>query len=679
MGARAAVKIMSFAVRASLCVTFFAIEAGLTCLAGAAAEPAPASAFFGDQTTEVFRLSPSGKQVAFLQSDGRASCLCVGQPESLGSSTSVLTSTEQGNVFTFLWLSDNEIAYSARVSGKGAVTGFVSLGDQNDERWPSTVTQLTQPDDHASLTGTCFGSHGTLGLVLSMPSSHGEEWSDLYWAAVEDGSRELLYRNTDQLAVCNVSRDGKTIAGVRCNKDGEKELIVVRGGVSKSLLRATSSDSLNIAAISPVGDFIYLLSNTGHNEDFIRLEKIGCASGTRQILAEDPEHRVDLGEVLFDRNTETPIGVRYYRHLAKYQWFDSLMADRYRDLKGLLPEGELKVVEVSSDLSCLLVSSITDSETETEYYYDALHDRVSRLTSKKTILPKSRLGKMTTVSYPARDGEQISGYLTLPTWTPQEMLPTVVFPHGGPNKRNYWGYDPRVQFLANRGYAVFQPNFRGSSGFGKRFQNAGDKQWGRGVMQDDITDGVRWLVSSRISDPAKIAILGGSYGGFAALAGVTFTPELYAVGVSLFGPSNLTEFVTHLPESWQAVEGDIKVKIGDPKKESDRERMSEQSPVHFVDQIRVPLLIYQGALDGVVKRQQADAFVGKCRSLGKTVDYLVSNDEGHGFIDSTNEQAVYAAIERFFEPILGGLMNREPESLVSSRIDSLRRSGAPFK
>lgn len=679
MGARAAVKMISFAVRASLCVSFFVIEAGLTCLAVVADEPAPASAFFGDQTTEVFRLSPSGKLVAFLQSDGRSSRLCVGQPESLGSSTSVLTSTEQGNVFTFLWLSDSGIAYSARVSGKGDVTGFVSLGDQNDEKLPSTVTQLTQPDEHASLSGTCFGSRGTLGLVLSMPSSHGEEWSDLYWVAIGDGGRELLYRNTDQLAVCNVSRDGKTVAGVRCNKNGEKELIVVKGSVSKSLLRTNPSDSLNIAAISPDGEFVYLLSNTGHDADFVRLEKIGSASGTRQLLAEDPEHRVDLGEVLFDRNTETPVGVRYYRHMAEYHWFESLMADCYRDLKGRLPEGELKVVEVSSDLSCLLVSSITDSETETEYYYDAVHGRLSRLTSKKTSLPKSRLGKMTTVSYPARDGEQISGYLTLPTWTPQKMLPTVVFPHGGPNKRNYWGYDPRVQFLASRGYAVFQPNFRGSSGFGKRFQNAGNKQWGRGVMQDDITDGVQWLVSSRISDPAKIAILGGSYGGFAALAGVTFTPELYVAGISLFGPSDLTEFVTHLPESWQAVEGDIKVKIGDPKKQSDRERMSEQSPVHFVDQIRVPLLIYQGALDGVVKRHQADAFVGKCRSLGKTLDYLVSNDEGHGFNDSTNEQAVYTAIERFFEPILGGLMNREPESFVSSRIDSLRRSGTPVR
>jgi dienelactone hydrolase len=679
MGAHTAVKTVGFAVRASLCVSFFAVGAGLSCLASASGDPAPASAFFGDRTTEVFRLSPSGKLVAFLQSDGRSSRLCVGQPESLGSSTSVLTSTEQGNVFTFLWLSDSGIAYSARVSGKGDVTGFVSLGDQNDERLPSTVTQLTQSDEHASLGGTCFGSSGTLGLVLSMPSSHGEEWSDLYWAAIGDGGRELLYRNTDQLAVCNVSCDGKTVAGVRCNKNGEKELIVVRGGVSKSMLRTTPPDSLNIAAISKDGEFVYVLSNTGHDSDLVRLEKIGSCSGTRQLLAEDPERAVDLGEVLFDRNTETPVGVRYYRHLGEYHWFDSLMADRYRDLKGRLPEGELKIVEVSSDLSCLLVSSITDSETETEYYYDAFHGRLSRLTSKKTSLPKSRLGKMTTVSFTARDGEQISGYLTLPTWTPQEMLPTVVFPHGGPNKRNYWGYDPRVQFLANRGYAVFQPNFRGSSGFGKRFQNAGDKQWGRGVMQDDITDGVQWLVSSRISDPAKIAILGGSYGGFAALAGVTFTPELYAAGISLFGPSDLTEFVTHLPESWQAVEGDIKVKIGDPKKDSDRERMSEQSPVNFVDLIRVPLLIYQGALDSVVKRRQADAFVGKCRSLGKPVDYLVSNDEGHGFNDPPNEQAVYVAIERFLVPILGGLMNREPESLVSSRIDSLRRSGTPFR
>jgi dipeptidyl aminopeptidase/acylaminoacyl peptidase len=558
-----------------------------------------------------------------------------------------VTDTGQGNVFGFLWLSDTQIAYSARVLGRGEVTGCVSLGDQSGEELPSRVTQITQAEERASLNGTCLGSSGTPGVVLSMPSSHGNEWTDLYWAALAGGVRELLYQNTDQLAVCSVSRDGKTVAGVRCHKNGEKELMVVKGGVSKSLLRTTPAESLDIAAISPEGEFVYVLSNTGWDTDFIRLERVGSSSGTKQLLAEDPERLVDLGEVLFRRDAETPVGVRYHHQQAEYQWFDNSMADRYQELKKLLPEGELKVVEVSSDLCSLLVSSTTDSESETEYHYNALTGRLSRLTSEKTNLPKSRLGKMTAVSYSARDGTRISGYLTLPAWTPQKMLPTVVFPHGGPNKRNHWGYDPRVQFLANRGYAVFQPNFRGSSGFGKRFQNAGNKQWGRGVMQDDITDGVRWLVSSGVSDPAKIAILGGSYGGFAALAGVTFTPELYAAGVSLFGPSNLAEFVANLPESWQAVEGDIKVKIGDPQKDSDRGRMFEQSPVHFTDQIRVPLLIYQGALDSIVKRRQADAFVVKCRAAGKTVDYLVSGDEGHGFHESANEQAVYTAIERF--------------------------------
>ena len=674
MGARAAVKILSFAVHVSLGVGF-AVKAGQACFASEAADPAPASAFFGDQPTEIFRLSPSGNLVAFLQSDGRSSRLCVAQPESLGSSTNVLTNPEHGNVFTFLWLSNSQIAYSARGSGVGEVTGCVSLGAQNEDRSSSMVTQITQSEDHASLTGTCFGSHGTPGVVLSMPSSQGKEWADLYWAAVDGSRRELLYQNTDQLAVCSISRDGKTVAGVRCHKNGQKELVVVKGGLSKSLLRTAPSDSLNVVAISPKGEFVYLLSNTGDDTDFIGLERVDSSSGTRQRLAEDPERSVDLEEVLFNRAAETPVGVRYYRHRAEYQWFDNSMAGRFRDLKRLLPEGELKVVEVSSDLSCLLVSSTTDSEAETEYYYNLRNGRLSRLTSEKTSLPRSRLGRMTAVSYSARDGARLSGYLTLPTWTPQKMLPTVVFPHGGPNKRNYWGYDPRVQFLANRGYAVFQPNFRGSSGFGKRFQNAGDKQWGRGVMQDDITDGVKWLVSSHISDPAKIAILGGSYGGFAALAGVTFTPELYAAGISLFGPSNLTEFMTNLPESWQAVEGDIKVKIGDPRVNSDLERMFEQSPVHFVDQIRVPLLMYQGALDRVVSKPQADVFVSKCRSAGKAVDYLVSKEEGHGFNNSATEQIVYVAIEQFLVPILGGVMNSELQQIYRSRIELLRASG----
>ena len=198
-------------------------------------------------------------------------------------------------------------------------------------------------------------------------------------------------------------------------------------------------------------------------------------------------------------------------------------------------------------------------------------------------------------------------------------------------------------------------------------------------MQDDITDGVRWLIQNQISDPSKIAIFGGSYGGFAALAGVTFTPELYAAGISLFGASDLIEFVKDIPPDWRSFQGDIDFKIGNPKRPADIEMMFNQSPVNFIDNIKVPLLVYQGALDQIVKRSQADTFVSKCRRSGKSVDYLFSDNEGHGFSDPAVEQAVYLAIEQFLAPILGGIIRSEPHSELLLIIDRFFRNGACFK
>ena len=181
---------------------------------------------------------------------------------------------------------------------------------------------------------------------------------------------------------------------------------------------------------------------------------------------------------------------------------------------------------------------------------------------------------MRPVHYKARDGTDISGYLTAAPGMSKNPLPLIVFPHGGPNKQTFWGYDPRVQFFVSRGYAVFQPNFRGSSGFGKKFQNAGDGQWGRGVMQDDVSDGVKWLVEGGIADPRRVAIVGGSYGGFAALAGLAFTPDLFAAGVCLFGASDLGSFIREVPPKWKPMLGDLAVKIGNPDLPEDARRLA---------------------------------------------------------------------------------------------------------
>ena len=635
--------------------------------------------FFGNETTEVFRLSPNGRSVAFLQVSESGSRLCVGEPENLPSTTNILTESVHGNVFSFLWVDNQTIAFSSRVPGGGTLTGSTSIFSDSAQDHRFEVSVISEANEQACLAGICLGFNGNPSIVLAVPSKHEEGTFDLVLSSTDGKRREIIYENTDRLGVCSVSRDGKTTVGVRCNLDGTSELIVSMEGRGKALLHTSPDESLNIAAVSPDGRFVYTLTNAGNEVDRIRLERLVTDSGSREVLAEDPEKRVDIGEVLFTQGGDTFLGARYFYKRATYEWSSKVTANLYFDVKKLLPDGDIKIVETNLGNNRLLVSCVSDNEPEAEYFYNAETSVLTRLDSKHGSPPKSHLAHMTPVTYRAHDGTELTGYLTLPAKYRKKKAATIVFPHGGPNKRNFWGYDPRVQFLASRGYAVFQPNFRGSSGFGKHFQNAGNKQWGRGVMQDDITDGVRWLIKNKISDPDKIAIFGGSYGGFAALAGVTFTPDLYAAGISLFGASDLIEFVKDIPPDWRSFQGHIDFKIGNHRLPTDVEMMFNQSPVNFVGNIKAPLLVYQGSLDHIVKRSQADAFVSKCRKIGKSVDYLLSQDEGHGFSDPTDEQAVYFAIEQFLAPILGGLTQENSQSKLWYRIEEFRKLGREIK
>ncbi len=258
---------------------------------------------------------------------------------------------------------------------------------------------------------------------------------------------------------------------------------------------------------------------------------------------------------------------------------------------------------------------------------------------------------MKPVSFKSGDGLEINGYLTLPLNVEPKNLPVVVNPHGGPWHRDVWGFDPTAQFLANRGYAVIQINFRGSVGYGRKFWEAGFKQWGR-KMQDDITDGVNWLIKKGIADPKRIAIYGGSYGGYATLAGLTFTPDLYACGVDYVGVSNLLTFMNSIPPYWKPYLDMMYEMVGNP--ENEKELLERASPVFHVDKIKVPLLIAQGAQDPRVNKNESDQMVEALRKRGIEVPYLVKENEGHGFRNEENRFEFYREMEKFLAKCLGG-------------------------
>jgi dienelactone hydrolase len=273
--------------------------------------------------------------------------------------------------------------------------------------------------------------------------------------------------------------------------------------------------------------------------------------------------------------------------------------------------------------------------------------------------------------YKARDGMEIPAYLTLPKGVAPKNLPMIMLPHGGPWARDAWGYDPYTQFLANRGYAVLQPNFRGSAGYGKRFLNAGNKEWGFGAMQHDLTDGVNELVKQGIADPKRIGIFGGSYGGYATLAGVTFTPALYAAAVPYVAPSNLITLIESFPAYWGPY---IKIwhkRVGDPASASDKADLMARSPLFKAEQIKTPMLVVHGANDPRVKKTESDQIVVALRERGLSVEYIVAPDEGHGFRAPENRLALAAAMEKFLAKHLGGRNQQEVSAELSAKLAAL--------
>jgi dipeptidyl aminopeptidase/acylaminoacyl peptidase len=283
------------------------------------------------------------------------------------------------------------------------------------------------------------------------------------------------------------------------------------------------------------------------------------------------------------------------------------------------------------------------------YLYDVKKNKIKKLTDVSPWLKAEEMADMIPIQYKSRDGLTIHGYLTIPKVARAKNLPVVVNPHGGPWVRDHWGFDPEIQFLANRGYAVLQMNYRGSTGYGKKFWEASFKQWGL-KMQDDITDGVKWLIDQGIADPKRVAIYGGSYGGYAALAGLTFTPDVYACGIDYCGISNLLTDIAATPPYWKPLLEMNSEMEGDPEK--DKELLASVSPALHADQIKVPLLIAQGAKDPRVNINESNQMVDALKKRGINVPYIVRDNEGHGFRNEENRMDVYRAMEKFLKGCL---------------------------
>jgi dipeptidyl aminopeptidase/acylaminoacyl peptidase len=402
------------------------------------------------------------------------------------------------------------------------------------------------------------------------------------------------------------------------------------------------------AAVAFSADGRTLFVSGSHDANAQRLLALDLATGTETVIAEDPQY--DLGGVFLHPVRRTVQAVAFHREKLDWQVIDPEIAEDFAALTAL-EKGVFSVISRDLEDRTWVVSTVRDDRPVEYFVYDRPTRCATFLFSQQPKLDNVTLAPMEPISYTARDGLTIHGYLTTPVGIPAQNLPTVLLVHGGPWARDTWGLNPHPQWLANRGYAVLQVNFRGSAGYGKQFLHAGDREWA-GKMHDDLIDGVNWIVGRGIADPKKIAIMGGSYGGYATLVGLTFTPEVFAAGVDIVGPSNLITLIRTIPPYWEPMKALFKKRVGDV--ETEEEFLKSRSPVFFADRIRAPLLVAQGANDPRVKQAESEQIVAAMRQAGLPVEYVLYTDEGHGFARPENRLHFYARAEAFLARHLGG-------------------------
>lgn len=439
-------------------------------------------------------------------------------------------------------------------------------------------------------------------------------------------------------------------AAVATHGDGS-ETLLARKTVNndwKPLLTVDFEDTLideiqnGILIFSHDNDHLYLHSSVG--SDTKRLISLSLETGSSKIIAQDTDY--DIANTLFDAETHVPILSSWEKECLKWKVLSPELEDDFSRMCAV-STGNLTRLQKSDDQNIWVLGFMRDNASYEYYVYDRIAKQSKFLFYTHSQLNTYQLASMEPIVCESRDGLKIHGYLTYPVNSAKKNLPLVVFVHGGPFTRDSWGYDPIVQLLANRGCACLQVNFRGSSGYGKKFLAAGNQQWGA-QMHDDLIDAVQWAIEQKIADPKKIAIFGGSYGGYAALVGATFTPDVFACAIDFCGPSNLITLLKNIPPYWSLSQWEKR--IGSLQNE---DFLLSRSPLYKIDQIRIPLLIAHGAHDVRVTQAESEQIVDALKKKNIAYDYLLFSDEGHGLLRPANRFKFFGAIEKFLAKHLG--------------------------
>ena len=624
----------------------------------------PRRVLFGNPDKTATQISPDGRQLSYLAPVDGVLNVWVSPIDDPAAAQPVTQDRGRGIRF-YGWAYTN--------------THILYIQDQGgDENWRLYSVDLTRGAtvDLTPVEGTQAriqqSSPDFPDELLVALNDRALELHDIYRINIRTGERQLVLQNNGFAGFMSDDAFQLRLA-MRMTPDGGSELLKpdVAGGWSP-WMQIAMEDTLTTSPVgfNKTGDTVYMLDSRGRNT--AALTSLALDSGTQTVLAENPQADID-GMMVHPTEKHIQAAASTYDR-KQWQILDVTITHDMAYLRQVSP-GDIEVISRTLDDGMWIVAYVVDDGPVRYYRYDREARQATYLFSNRQALDGLSLAKMHAVVIPARDGLNLVSYLTLPRGSehaddpqrPATPMPMILLVHGGPWARDAWGYNPWHQWLANRGYAVLSVNFRSSTGLGKDFINAGNREWGA-KMHDDLLDAVAWATQQGIADPARIAIMGGSYGGYATLVGLTFTPETFACGVDIVGPSNIVTLLESIPAYWQPQIELFAKRVGDHRTEDGRAFLAKRSPLSYVDRIQRPLLIGQGANDPRVKQAESDQIVQAMQAKGIPVTYALYPDEGHGFARPENNMSFNAITEAFLARCLGGRFERLGDDLAGSSV-----------
>ncbi len=631
------------------------------------------SIFFDNPEISDGTLSPDGKYISFMKAYNGIMNIWVKKFNEPFDKARRLTSLERP-LAGYLWTDDGKYIVYAKDKGGNENYNIFAVNptatNQSGKDIPES-RNLT-PFDDARVRIYMVSKKDPDVMMIGL-NNRDPKWHDLYKLEISSGKLTKLKENTDRITNWIFDWDEQPRLAVRNTEDGSTEFLAAgSNGTFTKVYSVTALEAAYPYSFTRDNSKLYIETNKGAETNFTKLALLDPKNGTTTDVEKDPLNRVDLRDAVFSDLNRTLLYTSYTDDKERLYFQDKTIETDYNILKTRFPGTEIEVNSLTKDERKWLFTVSGDTKVTTVYFFDRDSKQIIEQYTPRPKLKsyEAYLSPMEPIRYKSSDGLEIPAYLTLPKNVQAKKLPLLVFPHGGPWGRSYWGFNPYAQLFANRGFAVLDPNFRGSTGYGKNFLDAGNLQWGK-LMQDDITWGVKHLVDQGIVDPKRVTIMGGSYGGYATLAGLAFTPEVYAAGVDIVGPSNLFTLLNTIPPYWEAARKVFELRMGSEKSEAGKKILRDASPLFSAEKIKAPLLIIQGANDPRVKKAESDQIVIALRDLNRTVQYILADDEGHGFDKPVNNMAMIAASEKFLAQYAGTRYQEDMPEEVRKRLEEM--------